>query len=262
MRSLNVLQKKKAEQRKIIALTAYDFHTADWLSECPLDFILVGDSVANVIAGHSSTLPVTMEEMLYHTRMTVRGARDIPVIADMPFLSYEIDPLEAVRNAGRFIKDAGAAAVKVEGGSQIIPAVRKMIAAHIPVLGHVGLTPQSILQFGGYIVQGKTAESAEKIKAEALALQEAGVFGIVLECIPRSLAASITGLLAIPTIGIGAGPDCDGQILVIHDLLGWDPHPKKFVKPYAAFRADAQAAVQAFAADVSAGRFPDDDHSF
>lgn len=262
MPSLKQLQIKKADRQKIVALTAYDWQTANWLSGCGLDFILVGDSVANVIAGHGTTLPMTMDEMIYHTRMVVRGAGTIPVIADMPFLSYEIDDCEAVRNAGRFVKEAGATGVKIEGGMQVVSAVRKMVAAHIPVLGHVGLTPQSVLQLGGYTVQGRSNESAEQIKCDAQALQDAGVFGIVLECIPRKLAKELSASLSVPTIGIGAGPDCDGQILVTHDLLGWDESPKKFVKPYAAFRSDAEKAVKSFVSDVQSGAFPDDAHSF
>ena len=261
-RTLNSLQNKKADGKKIIALTAYDALTAAWLSECDIDFILVGDSLANVVAGYDSTLPVTMDEMVYHTKITVRGARDIPVIADMPFLSYETDPAEAVKNAGRLIKEAGASGVKIEGGLTIIPTVKKLTDARIPVLGHTGLKPQTILQIGSYKVQGKTPEAAELIKNEALELQAAGVFAIVLECIPKKLAEEITDLLDIPTIGIGAGKDCDGQILVTHDLLGWFRKPKKFVKPYADFRNAAVEAVQAYIADINSGEFPDEEHSF
>ena len=262
MPSLRHLQSKKDDNQKSVVLTAYDCQTAAWLSECGVDLILVGDSLANVIAGHSSTLPVTLDEMIYHTRMVVRGAGDIPVIADMPFLSYEIDDKEAVRNAGRFIKEAGAAGVKVEGGMKIIDAVRRMVDAHIPVLGHLGLTPQSVLQLGGYKVQGRSEEAAQQILFDAQALQDAGIFGLVLECIPRELAAKLTAALSIPTIGIGAGPDCDGQVLVTYDLLGWDETPRKFVKPYAAFRRDAQTAVKSFVTDVRSGSFPDEAHSF
>lgn len=262
MPSVQLLQSKKDDHQKFVALTAYDYQTADWLSECGVDLILVGDSLANAIAGHSSTLPVTMDEMIYHTRMVVRGARDIPVIADMPFLSYEIDEREALRNAGRFIKETGASGVKVEGGMEIIGAVRRMVAAHIPVLGHLGLTPQSILQLGGYKIQGRSEEAAQQIMFDAKALQEAGIFGLVLECIPQTLATDLTAALSIPTIGIGAGPGCDGQILVTYDLLGWDETPRKFVKPYAAFRQNAQTAVKSFVTDVQSGSFPDDAHSF
>jgi len=262
VRSLLGLQRKKDNHERIVALTAYDWLAASWMSECDVDFMLVGDSLANVIAGHSSTLPVTMDEMVYHTKMVVRGAQGVPVIADMPFLSYELDPCEAARNAGRFIKEAGATGVKIEGGTDVVPVVERMIAAHIPVLGHVGLKPQSVLQLGGYKVQGTTEESAARIRKDACALQNAGVFGVVLECIPRQLAAGITRELSVPTIGIGAGPDCDGQILVTHDLLGWFEKPKKFVKEYAHFRRTAREAVQAFVQDVHAGAFPDDEHSF
>jgi len=261
-RSLAALAARKHGADKIVALTAYDWLTASWLADCPLDFLLVGDSLANVIAGHRSTLPVTMDEMIYHTRMVVRGARSLPVVADMPFLSYEISPDDALRNAGRFIKEAGADGVKIEGGMDVIPAVEKIVRAHIPVLGHVGLKPQSVLQLGGYKVQARSPQSADAVRAEALALQDAGVFALVLECVPRAFARQLTNELKIPTIGIGAGNACDGQILVTHDLLGWFEPPKKFVKLYAHFRADAVRAVSAFARDVRAGSFPSPRHSF
>jgi len=215
-----------------------------------------------VIAGRKSTLPVTMDEMIYHTKMVVRGAGDVQVIADMPFLSYELDPYEAAKNAGRFIKEAGAAAVKIEGGMEIIPSVKKIVAAKIPVLGHVGLKPQAVLQLGGYKVHGKTKESAEIIKNDALALQKAGVFAIVIECVEKEVAASLTAELNVPTIGIGAGPGCDGQVLVTHDMLGWFESAKKFVKTYANFRADAKNAVNLFISDVKSSSFPDEKHSF
>lgn len=257
----NLINKKNGDD-KIIALTAYDALTASWLSECDVDFLLVGDSLGNVAAGFESTLPVTMEQMLYHTKIVARGARNIPVVSDMPFLSYEISPEEAVRNAGRLVKESGAAAVKIEGGMNIVPAVKKITGAHIPVLGHTGLKPQTILQLGGYKIQGKNPDAAEIIKEEARALQEAGAFAVVLECIPKELASEITAELEIPTIGIGAGNACDGQILVTHDLLGWFDKPKKFVKQYADFRDAAKSAVNNFTAEVKNGKFPDTDHSF
>ncbi len=260
--SISSLQKRKKVGDKIIILTAYDWLTASWLSECDVDFILVGDSVANVIAGEKTTLPVTMDEMVYHTKMVVRGAGEVPVIADMPFLSYELDPYQAAINAGRFIKEAGATAVKIEGGMEIISSVKKMVAAKIPVLGHVGLKPQAVLQLGGYKVQGKTKESAEIVKNDALALQEAGAFAIVIECVEKSAAECITKELNVPTIGIGAGAGCDGQVLVTHDLLGWFEEPKKFVKTYANLRADAKKAVDTFVGEVKSGKFPDEEHSF
>ncbi|NLF38625.1 3-methyl-2-oxobutanoate hydroxymethyltransferase [bacterium] len=256
------LRAKKTAGEKIVALTAYDCLTASLLAECPVDFILVGDSVANVVLGYSSTLPMTMDEMVYHTKMVVRGAGGVPVIGDMPFLSYELSPEEALRNAGRFIKEAGAAGVKVEGSIDVIPAIRKITSAHIPVLGHVGLKPQSVLELGGYKVQGRTESQARRIRAEARALEEAGVFAVVLECVPRAFAGRLSKALRVPTIGIGAGPACDGQILVTHDLLGWTEKPKKFVKPYASVRAVAREAITAFARDVKAGEFPDAEHSF
>jgi len=253
--SIANLQTKKKEGSKIIILTAYDWLTASWLSECDIDFILVGDSLANVIAGEKNTLPVTMDEMIYHTKMVVKGAGNIPVIADMPFLSYEL-------NAGRFIKEAGADAVKIEGGMEVIPAVKKIVSAKIPILGHVGLKPQAVLQLGGYKVQGKTKESAEIIKNDALALQDAGVFAIVVECVEKAAAAAITDKLCVPTIGIGAGGGCDGQVLVTHDMLGWFDESKKFVKNYANFREQAKKSVSSFISEVRAKEFPDDEHSF
>ncbi|RLD10630.1 MAG: 3-methyl-2-oxobutanoate hydroxymethyltransferase [Chlamydiae bacterium] len=261
-RTLFLLQKKKEKNEKIISLTAYDALTAAWLSECDIDFLLVGDSLGNVVAGYESTLPVTMDQMAYHTEIVVRGAVNVPVVADMPFLSYEINPEEAVRNAGRLVKQSGAAGVKIEGGMNIIHAVKKITAAHIPVLGHTGLKPQTILQLGKYNVQGKTPDSAEIIKEEARALQEAGVFAVVLECIPGKLAQEITEELTIPTIGIGAGKNCDGQILVTHDLLGWYEKPKHFVKQYSNFRNTAITSVQKFINEVNTGEFPDKNHSF
>ena len=260
--SISNLQTKKKEGCKIIVLTAYDWLTSSWLSECDVDFILVGDSLANVIAGEKSTLPVTMDEMIYHTKMVVKGAGNIPVIADMPFLSYELDPYEAAKNAGRFIKEAGADAVKIEGGMEVIPAVKKIISAKIPIIGHVGLKPQAVLQLGGYKIQGKTRKSAEIIKNDALALQEAGVFAIVVECVEKAAAADITNKLDVPTIGIGAGAGCDGQVLVTHDMLGWFDDSKKFVKTYTNFRTEAKRAVNSFIGEVRTNIFPDDEHSF
>jgi 3-methyl-2-oxobutanoate hydroxymethyltransferase len=262
VRRLAKLAKRNVLGRPVIALTAYDAQTAGWLADCEVDFLLVGDSLGNVVAGHTSTLPVTMDEMIHHTRMVVRGAQGMPVVGDMPFLSYEVTPEDAVRNAGRFVKEGGAVGVKVEGGCAMLPSIRAIVTARIPVLGHVGLTPQSILQLDGYRVQGKTDADAERIRVDALALQEAGVFALVLECVPRAVAARLTAELAIPTIGIGAGPECDGQILVTHDLLGWSQKPKHFVKPYADFRHDAIAAVKTYINDVRDGAFPDDAHSF
>ncbi len=255
---------KKREQRDtpVIVLTAYDWQTAEWLSDCSVDMILVGDSLGNVIAGHSSTLPVSIEQMIYHTEMVVRGAGGVPVIADMPFLSYEVNDDDALYNTGRMIKEAGATGVKIEGGMNFTSRIKKLVAAHIPVLGHTGLTPQSVLSMGGYKVQGRSEESAERIRQEAYALAEAGVFALVLECVPRTLAKEITESIDIPTIGIGAGPDCDGQVLVTHDLLGWTEKPKSFVQQYASFRTLAKDAVQSFIKDVGEGTFPDDVHSF
>lgn len=256
------IQKRTQRDTPVIALTAYDYQTAEWLKECAVDFLLVGDSLGNVIAGHSTTLPVTVDQMFYHTEMVVRGAGDIPVIADMPFLSYEVNDTDALYNAGRMIKEAGAVGVKIEGGTSFLSRIRLLVDAHIPVLGHTGLTPQAVLSFGGYKVQGRTEASADHIRREAQALADAGVFALVLECVPRALAKEITEALPIPTIGIGAGPDCDGQILVTHDILGWSTEPKKFVRPYASFRTTAQDAITTYITDVHSGSFPDDAHAF
>ncbi len=261
-RGLAGLRAKKCQQERIVALTAYDWLTASWLAQCPVDFLLVGDSLANVVAGHESTLPVTMDEMVYHTRMVVRGAGALPVLADLPFLSYEVTPEAAVLNAGRLVKEAGATGVKLEGGADMAPTIARIVRAHIPVLGHIGLTPQAVLELGGFKVQGTHDTAAERLRAHARAVQEAGAFALVLECIPGALAAVITADLTIPTIGIGAGPGCDGQILVTHDVLGWFDQPKKFVQQYAHCRHTATAAITAFAADVRAGRFPDAAHTF
>jgi len=261
-RSFAALHRKKAARERIVALTAYDWQTAAWLADCGVDFLLVGDSVANVIAGCETTLGMTMDAMIYHTRMVVRGAGSVPVVGDMPYLSYEVSSEQALLNAGRFVKEAGAVGVKLEGGAEMAPTIERLVRAHIPVLAHIGLTPQAVLSLGGFKQQGLDADSAERIRAHARAVQDAGAWAVVLECIPRTLAAEITAALTIPTIGIGAGPDCDGQILVTHDLLGWDERPKRFVKPYAQFRSQAQTAVRSFADDVRAGRFPDETHSF
>jgi len=214
------IYKKKAEGRKITVLTAYDFPTAQIVDEAGIDIALVGDSLGNVVQGVANTLPVTMDEMIYHTRMVSRAAQSALVVGDMPFLSYQADIAEAVRNAGRFLKEAGAEAVKLEGGTSVAATIRAIVAAGIPVMGHVGLTPQHVHALGGFKVQGRDEAAREKILADARAVQESGAFSIVLEAVPSTLAKEISGMLSIPTIGIGAGPHCDGQVLVLHDLLG------------------------------------------
>ena len=246
--------KKKGE--KIVMLTAYDFTFAALMDQAEIDILLVGDSLGMVVQGHDSTLPVTVEDIIYHTRAVKRAAKRAMVVADMPFLSYQITPEEAVLNAGRLLKEGGADAVKLEGGERYADTVRALIACGIPVMGHVGLLPQSVRALGGYRAQGRTEESAERIRRDARALDEAGCFAIVLECIPAGLAAEITHAVAAPTIGIGAGPDCDGQVLVVNDLLGLSERAPAFVRPYAGLRETIRAAFAQFRKDVESGAFP------
>ncbi len=257
------IQKMKAEGEKITALTCYDFPTARILDSCGIDIMLVGDSAGVVFAGHENTLPVTVEEMLYHTRAVMRAEPKALLIADMPFLSYQVDIAEARRNAGRLIKDGGAAAVKLEGGEHVAATIRAIVDMDIPVMGHIGLTPQSIHRMGGYKVQGKTDEQAERLLADAKAVEAAGAFALVLEGIPQKLARRITGELAIPTIGIGAGTHCDGQVLVIHDILGLcEKYSPKFVKKYVDLRPLITDAVNQYIKEVKSGEFPTDANSF
>ncbi len=257
------LYKKKAEAKKITMLTAYDFPTAQIVDQAGIDVILVGDSLGMVVQGLGSTLPVTMEEMLYHTKLVSRAAHSAMVVGDLPFLSYQAGVEEAVRNAGRFLKEAGAEAVKLEGGSAVAGAIRAIVDAGIPVVAHIGLTPQAVHVLGGFKVQGKDQATREKILADARAVQDAGAFAVVLEAIPSSLAKEITETLHIPTIGIGAGPDCDGQVLVLHDILGmFDRFTPKFVKQYARLKDQSLKAVQEYKQDVESGRFPSEDQSF
>jgi 3-methyl-2-oxobutanoate hydroxymethyltransferase len=257
------IYKKKAEGKKITMLTAYDFPTAQIVDQAGIDMILVGDSLGNVVQGAANTLPVTMDEMIYHTKMVSRAAQTAMVVGDMPFLSYQTHRAEAIRNAGRFLKEAGAECVKLEGGSQMAETIRAIVDAGIPVVAHIGLTPQYIHMLGGFKVQGKDEATREKILADARAVQDAGAFSVVLEAIPVSLARDIQKVLHIPTIGIGAGPDCDGQVLVIHDLLGlFERFTPKFVKKYANLREVAVKAVREYKQDVEAGRFPSDEHTF
>ena len=257
------IYKKKAEGRKITMLTAYDYPTAQIVDQAGIDMILVGDSLGMVVQGVSSTLPVTMDEMIYHTKMVSRGAVSAMVVGDMPFLSYQTQKAEAVRNAGRFLKEAGAEAVKLEGGTQMAEAIRAIVDAGIPVMAHIGLTPQYMHTLGGFKVQGKDEATREKILADARSVQDAGAFSVVLEAMPVSLAKEIQTMLHIPTIGIGAGPDCDGQILVLHDLLGlFDRFTPKFVKKYVNLKDQALKAVKEYKQDVENGKFPSEEHSF
>ncbi len=255
-------RKRKAEGRKIVVVTAYDALFTRIAEEAGLEVLLVGDSLGVVVQGKKDTLSVTMEDMLYHTRLVAGAAQRALVIADMPFLSYQVSVEEAVRNAGRFLQ-AGAAAVKLEGGAAVVDRVAAMTRFGIPVMGHLGMTPQSVHQYGGYKVQGKAPDQAEVLLNDARALEAAGAFAVVLEAVPAKLARTITQALAIPTIGIGAGPACDGQVLVLYDLLGlFEEFVPKFVKPYAHLRADALQALRRFREEVEQGKFPTDSESY
>jgi len=255
--------RKKKEGQKITMLTAYDYPLAKIVDEAGIDAILVGDSVAMVVQGRENTLSVTMDEMIYHTSMVSRATEHAMVIGDMPFLSYQTSIRDAVYNAGRFLKEAGATAVKIEGGREVAEHVKAMTKADIPVMAHIGLTPQAIHRMGGYRVQGKTEEAAKRLIQDATILQEAGAFSIVLEAIPLDLAREITMKISIPTIGIGAGPYCDGQILVLHDLIGlFERFVPKFVRKYADLKAEILRAVKNYKEDVERGAFPSEEESF
>jgi len=248
---------------KITCLTAYDYPTARLLDEAGVDILLVGDSLAMVVLGYESTLPVTLEEMLHHTRAVRRGTHHALLVADMPYGSFHDDPMEAVRHAVRFVKEAGAEAVKIEGGERRMDMIARLVEAEIPVMGHIGLTPQSVNAFGGFRVQGKTEEAGDQLLRDARAVEAAGAFAIVLESIPRELAARITAELRIPTIGIGAGPDCDGQVLLINDLLCLSfGHQPKFTRRYADVGEIISRAAAEYCRDVQQGRFPSDEESY
>src|SRR5262250_1324907 len=249
--------------KKITCLTAYDYPTARIVDEAGVDVVLVGDSMAMVALGYDSTLPLTLDEALHHTKAARRGVQRALLIADMPFGTYHSDVNEALRNAVRFVKESGAEAVKVEGGERRLELIARLTEAEIPVMGHVGLTPQSVNAMGGYRVQGKTTDAAEQVLRDARAVEAAGAFAVVLEAVPRELAAQITRELRIPTIGIGAGPDCDGQVLVIHDLLGltFTPRPK-FARQYANVKQIISGAVREYCNDVRSGAFPSDAESY
>ena len=254
---------RKNSGKKITALTAYDYSFSKLLDATAIDILLVGDSLGMISQGHENTLSVTLEDVIYHTRSVKRGANRALVVADMPFMSYQVSAEQAVINAGRLVQEGGAAAVKLEGGARVADQVRTIVQAGIPVMGHVGLTPQSVHQFGGYKVQGKTFLDSKQIKQDAKDLQKAGAFSLVLEGMPEELAAEITRDLEIPTIGIGAGSQCDGQILVIHDLLGLNPDfTPKFVKRYAQLSAVIQNAVSEFVDEVCSETFPGPEHSY
>jgi 3-methyl-2-oxobutanoate hydroxymethyltransferase len=257
------IQDKKQRHEPITCLTAYDYATARLVDEAGIDMILVGDSLAQVVLGYDSTLPVTIDEMLHHTRAVRRAVRSAMVIADMPFGSYQGDVKHGVANAMRFVKESGAEAVKVEGGDKRVDLVRRILDAEVPVMGHIGLTPQSLHKMGGYKVQGRDLSGIERRMKDAVALDRAGVFSIVLEGVPREVAAMITREVSAPTIGIGAGPDCDGQVLVFHDIvnLSFAP-PAKFVRRYGNAAALIRGAVEQFKADVTSGGYPNDAESY
>ena len=259
----SVIAEMKRKGERITMLTAYDYSTAALLDEAGVDIILVGDSLGMVVLGYDSTLPVTMEDMIHHTRPVSRAASRAMVIGDMPFMSYQVSVEEALRNAGRFMKEAGAHGIKLEGGVEVAEATRRIVSAGIPVMGHLGLTPQSVHQFGGYKVQGREDEAARKMLEDSIILEEAGAFSIVLECVPTGLAEEITNSIEIPTIGIGGGIHCDGQVLVTNDMLGiFEKFTPKFVKKYTNLNVSMKEAVGQYLDEVRDGVFPGEEHSF
>ncbi|TBV82750.1 MAG: 3-methyl-2-oxobutanoate hydroxymethyltransferase [Desulfobulbaceae bacterium] len=263
VKTVGDLATKKKSAEKIIMLTAHDAVFGALIDQAGVDLILVGDSLGMVALGYESTVPVTMDEMIHHAKAVRRGVKQALVVGDLPFLSYQVGEKEAVVNAGRFLKEAGCAAVKLEGGAEIAPILAAVVRAGIPVIGHIGLTPQTAGQLGGFKVQGRDAESAARLSHDAQALAAAGACALVLECIPALLARRISSELQVPTIGIGAGPYCDGQVLVTHDLLGLLPHfDPKFAKQYASLAEVAGEALAAFCREVENGTFPTAEHSF
>jgi len=253
----------KRDGTPIVVVTAYDHPTARLADDAGVDVILVGDSLGTVVLGYDSTLPVTMEDILHHTRAVTRARPSAMVVADMPFMSYQVSVEQAVANAGRLVQEGGADAVKLEGGERVADAVRRIVEIGIPVMGHLGLTPQSVLAFGGYRVQARGEADQERLLREARLLESSGCFSIVLEGIPARLGATVSGSLEIPTIGIGAGPDCDGQVLVSHDMLGlYLGRAPKFVRRYAELSTEVREAFERYAADVRARRFPDERESY
>ena len=259
----STIRQMKVEGRPSTMITAYDYAMARNVDEAGIDMILVGDSVGNVMLGYSSTIPVTMDAMIHHTQAVVRGTKYALVVGDMPFMSYQASEAEGLMNAGRFLKEGGCAAIKLEGGSEVCPLVKKMVTAGIPVMGHIGLTPQSVNQFGGFKVQGKDVAAAQKLVDDAKALEAAGAFSIVLECVPAALAAKVSELISIPTIGIGAGNGCDGQVLVCNDLLGVsNGFTPKFVKKYRDLHQEIVGAVSEYISDVRDRSFPAPEHTF
>jgi 3-methyl-2-oxobutanoate hydroxymethyltransferase len=257
------VQAMKKQGKKISMLTAYDYPMALLEDRAGIDIILVGDSLAMTVLGYENTLPVTMDEMIHHTKAVVRGAKHPLIIGDMPFMSYNSSEREAILNAGRFMKEAGADAVKLEGGASVKEIVRAIVKGGIPVMGHIGLTPQTISMLGGFKVQGKDAQAAQKIIDDALSLEEAGAFSVLLEAVPAPIAKMVTERLTVPTIGIGAGVYCDGQVLVVHDMLGlFDRFTPKFAKKYVNLSETILKALEAYRDEVLKGEFPTDQHSF
>jgi 3-methyl-2-oxobutanoate hydroxymethyltransferase len=261
--TIRTLRRMKAQGEKIAMLTAYDYPTARAVDEAGIDVILVGDSVGMVVLGHPTTLPVTMDDMVHHCKAVARGVSRALLVGDLPFMSYQVSREDALRNAGRLVKEGGAEAVKLEGGQEVLGAVEAMVAAGIPVMGHLGLTPQSYHQMGGYRIQGRTAEAADRLLKDAGALERAGVFSVVLEGIPAEVARRVSESVSVPTIGIGAGPSCDGQVLVTHDMLGLqeDLSPK-FVKRYVQGRQLFLEAMRQYRDEVRSGAFPGPEHSY
>ncbi len=261
--TINKLQEMKRASEKITMLTAYDYSTAKIVDEAGVHLILVGDSLGVVALGYDTTIPVTMEDMLHHTKAVVRGTKQAMVVGDMPFMTYHLNVSDALRNAGRFMQETGCQSVKLEGGVVVAETVKRIVECGIPVMGHIGLTPQSIHQLGGHRVQGKTSEAAERLVKDALALEQAGAFAVVLELVPAPLAKLITNKLKIPTIGIGSGPDCDGQVLVINDMLGlFTDFVPKHTKQYSKLANDIKSAISNYISEVKTGTFPTAEHSF
>lgn len=259
----NTLQKMKAVGEKISMITAYDFSFAKLFDAAGIDIILVGDSASNVMAGHETTLPITLDQMIYHAQSVVRGVERSLVLVDMPFGSYQGNSKEALNSAIRIMKESGAHSVKLEGGAEVAESIKRIVDTGIPVMGHLGLTPQSIYKFGTYTVRAKEEQEAEKLKADALVLQEAGCFGIVLEKIPATLAAEVSKSILIPTIGIGAGNGCDGQVLVMHDMLGINTEFKpRFLRQYLNMSEQVTGAVQQYIRDIKSGDFPSENEQY
>jgi 3-methyl-2-oxobutanoate hydroxymethyltransferase len=259
--SILAMQKQKAEKQPISVLTAYDATSAALVEAAGVAYILVGDSLGMVVQGHSTPIPVTLEQMIYHARMVVNGTEKAMIIGDMPFMSYKISPEQALTNGARFMQESGAGALKLEGGAAIAPTIKRMVEAGIPVMAHIGLTPQSVYQLGGWRVQGRQLEAAQKLVDDALAVEAAGAFAIVLETMPSAVAALVSKRLHIPTIGIGAGAGCDGQVQVYHDLLGLLARTPKHAKRYADLGQTITAAIRAYKSEVEAGLFPTADHN-